>query len=239
VVREIGGPLANRPLHFFWICDCSRSMLYHGKMAALNNAIRETIPYMRDVARRNPHARLLVRTLRFATGAEWHVPNPTPISEFQWSDLQAKGWTHLGKALSMVAHQLEMPPMDRHALPPVLVLISDGRPTDDFDAGLNALLAQPWGRNAVRLAIAIGSEAATAKAQEVFRRFISHPEIGPLQANNPEALVHLIRWASTTALEASTSPPSQIRQPSSPEVNVPIPTLPVPTAGWSSPGDVW
>ena len=45
-------------------------------------------------------------------------------------------------------------------------------------------------------------------------RFIAHPEIDPLQANNPEALVRHIRWVSTAVLQAASSPASQVaRQP--------------------------
>jgi uncharacterized protein YegL len=43
--------------------------------------------------------------------------------------------------------------MEQRALPPVLVLISDGQPTDDFEAGLATLMAEPWARKAVRLAV--------------------------------------------------------------------------------------
>ena len=39
--RRPGGELASRPLHFFWICDCSGSMQTDGKIQSLNNAIRE------------------------------------------------------------------------------------------------------------------------------------------------------------------------------------------------------
>ncbi len=36
--------------------------------------------------------------------------------------------------------------MGERALPPVLVLISDGQPNDDFDSGLKELLSKPWGK---------------------------------------------------------------------------------------------
>jgi uncharacterized protein YegL len=96
--------------------------------------------------------------------------------------------------------------MSDRALPPVLVLISDGQPTDDFGKGLDALLTEPWGKKAVRVAIAIGDDADL----DVLRRFIAHPEIEPLQANNPEALVRHIRWVSTAVLQAASSPASQM-----------------------------
>jgi len=48
------------------------------------------------------------------------------------------------------------------------------------------------------LRIAIGEDADL----DVLQRFIGHPEIKPLQANNSEALVNYIRWVSTAVLKS-------------------------------------
>ncbi|MFZ1641992.1 MAG: vWA domain-containing protein, partial [Candidatus Contendobacter sp.] len=136
MAKRPGGELATRPLHFIWIADCSGSMSIDGKIQALNTAIREALPHMRQVADENPNAEVLVRALKFSSGAQWHVSQPTPVADFKWADLQTEGVTDLGRALAMVAEQLRIPPMSDRALPPVLVLISDGQPTDDFNKGL-------------------------------------------------------------------------------------------------------
>lgn len=234
-----GGELATRPLHFIWICDCSGSMSIDGKIQALNNAIREALPHMRAVADENPNAEVLVRALRFSSGAQWHISQPTPVDNFQWTDLDADGVTAMGEALSMVAEQMQIPPMSERALPPVLVLISDGNPTDDFSAGLRKLMALPWGKKAVRIAIAIGQDADP----EVLEKFIGHPELHPLQANNPEALVKYIKWVSTAVLKSASQPPSQPTAAAQSGGNVPIPQLPDDTDTAdddnSSVDDVW
>jgi uncharacterized protein YegL len=231
--KRPGGELATRPLHFIWICDCSGSMAVDAKIQSLNTAIREAIPHMQGVADENPNAEVLVRALKFSSGAQWHISQPTPVADFKWVDLTADGVTDMGKALSVVAKQLAMPPMTERALPPVLVLISDGQPTDDFADGLKTLLDLPWGKKAVRIAIAIGEDADL----EVLQRFIGHPEIKPLQANNSEALVNHIRWVSTAVLKSASSPASQTSGSASPAVNVPIPTPS--NTGPDSTADVW
>src|SRR3981081_2114198 len=148
-----------RPLHFFLLLDCSSSMNVGGKIQALNAAIAEALPVMRAEAEKNPHAEVLVRVVTFSTGASWHVAEPTPIASFVWSDVGAGGDTHLGAALALVSEVLRSPPMPERALPPVLVLISDGRPTDrEFPARLDELLALPWGRRAGGTRSAIGAE---------------------------------------------------------------------------------
>lgn len=229
--KRPGGEMATKPLHFIWIADCSDSMRVGGKIQALNTAIREAIPHMRKVAQDNPNAQVLVRAVRFSDGAYWHIAQPVPVEQFEWVDLQAKGVTDMGKALELVAEQLKMPPMPERALPPVLVLISDGLPTDDFAAGLNALLDLPWGKKAVRIAIAIGEDANL----EVLQRFINNSELKPLRANNPEALTTHIRWASTAVLKSVSSPHSEPKGASGGS-NVPIPTPPSTPGG---PQDVW
>lgn len=231
--KRPGGELATRPLHFIWIADCSGSMGVDGKIQALNTAIRDVIPLMQSVADENPYARVLVRAIKFSNGAQWHISQPTPIADFKWIDLTAEGVTDLGRALTLLADALKIPPMSERALPPVLVLISDGQPTDDFDKGLKALFSQPWGKKAVRIAIAIGRDADL----NVLQKFIDHPEIKPLQANNAEQLVKFIKWVSTAVLKSASAPPSQASDATGSGSNVPIPSAP---QGDTDPDDmVW
>lgn len=190
-----GSALAARPLHFFIIADCSGSMAADGKMQALNNAIRETLPHLIDVANQNPHAALLVRSIAFSSGARWHIEEPTPVDRLEWVDLSTGGYTDLGAALDLLAPQLAPEAMDARALAPALLLISDGMPTDDYRAALGRFLDEPVGRRAVRMAVGIGRDADI----EVLERFVGSNEQGVLTANNPEQLVRLIRWASTHA----------------------------------------
>lgn len=192
-LKRPGGELASRPLHFIWVVDCSGSM-YGEKIGTVNHAIQSTIPEMADAAKNNPNAQLLIRTLKFSTGASWVTANPVPVEDFAWDDLDAVGVTDLGKAFEMLAAQLTIPSMTDRALPPVLVLLSDGQPTDDYKKSLDELLHLPWGKKAVRIAISIGQDAD----DDVLEQFTGNREL-VLQANNPQALVKMIKWASTAA----------------------------------------
>jgi uncharacterized protein YegL len=190
-----GASLTQRPLHFFVVADCSGSMAAQGKMQALNVAMREMLPHLVDVAEQNPHARVLLRSIAFSTGARWHIEAPVSAAEMTWSDLDAGGYTDLGAALDLLADALSSPPMESRALPPAVVLISDGMPTDEWEAGLGRLLGQPWGQRSVRMSVGIGREAD----HDVLQRFMGDSELSPLSAHNPEQLVSMIRWASTHA----------------------------------------
>lgn len=196
-----GGPMANRPVHFIWLIDCSYSMQGE-KIGQLNYAIREAIPEMLSVAQDNPAAQLLLRTMTFSTTARWHHKDPVPVEQFTWQDVQVDGMTNLGEALQLAARELDTPPMPQRALKPVLALVSDGVPTDDWKAGLRAVDATPWGRKAVRVAIAIGADAD----RNVLQEFLGNPELQPLDANSPKQLAAAIRWASTAAVKAASQP---------------------------------
>ena len=201
-LKRPGAELVSRPLHFFWVVDCSGSM-FGEKMGTVNNAIQEAVPEMQEAAEGNPNAQLLVRTLKFSSGASWVNPDPVKVEEFVWEDLVAIGVTDMGKAFELLAGELTIPPMSDRALPPVIVLLSDGRPTDNYKPALTKLLALPWGKKAVRIAISIGQDADT----DVLAEFTGSPDL-VLQANNATALTKMIKWASTVASVVS-APPSR------------------------------
>jgi uncharacterized protein YegL len=162
------------------------------KIQTLNYAIRQTIPDMRKEADSNPNAQIMVRAIKFSDGATWHIPTATPIDTFNWIDLQAGGVTSMGMALELVAAELKQFPTDTKRLPPVLVLLTDGQPTDEFKKGLDELMATPWGKKAVRIAIAIGKDADLS----VLEQFAGNKEL-VLEAKNPQLLIKFIKWAST------------------------------------------
>lgn len=110
--------------------------------------------------------------------------------------------TDMGRAVELLAKELSMPPMPQRALPPVNVLISDGKPTDYFADAMQKLLTLPWGKKSLRIAIGIGRDADIA----TLRQFISNEEIEPLIAYEPDELIRMIRWASSVALKQSSRP---------------------------------
>lgn len=202
-----GGKVDSLPLHFVWIADCSMSMAQDGKIQSLNQAIREAVPHMRRVDDENPRGRILVRSLAFDTNARWHQGQPVDVHSFQWKDLQARGKTAMGAALEKVGRAFEVDKMPQNALPPVLVLVSDGQPTDSFKAGYREMMSRPWCQKAVRMAISIGRDAD----EGVLRKFIGRgQEVGPLQANNPEQLAEQIEWVSTEVVRAASAPKSRL-----------------------------
>lgn len=193
--------LARRQLHVILALDCSGSM-QGDRIASLNYALRTTLPELRKVAEENPEIDVRLRVLRFSTEAEWHVADPVPVAQARWTDLAAGGETSMGAALRVIGKALSPEAMPGRQLPPVIVMASDGYPTDDWEEGLAAFFASDHAASATRLAIAIGGEADF----EVLERFIRHPTLRPLRANNASDLVRHIKWATTAPVKTASSP---------------------------------
>ena len=131
----------------------------------------------------------------------WHVGTPTHPDDLVWQDLRPGGYTDLGAALDLSATALTVPPMEERALPPAVVLVSDGMPTDDFESAMERLLALPWGARAVRMAVAIGQDAD----YDTLATFIADPTLEPVTASNPEQLLMALRWATVHVARAASS----------------------------------
>ncbi|WNV87631.1 VWA domain-containing protein [Umezawaea sp. Da 62-37] len=227
-----GGAISHRPLRFFWLLDVSGSMA-GSKIGQLNHAIRETLPEMQSSAEENPHAAVEIRAMTFSTGYRWITPKPVALADFGWTDVSVSGITDMGAAMKAMAAEIAVDNMPDRGLPPVIVLVTDGQPTDDFDSGLRALLAEPWGKRAIRIAIGIGDDPD----DDVLRRFIAHPEIEPLTAKNPADLVQFIKYASTTVLKSASAPASQ--SAGTKFLGTPPPPPPPPPPTLAAPDVVW
>lgn len=218
-----GGKLAARPLDFIFILDTSTSMQLQGKIEALNEAIRTSLVHMKRVSDDNPNAVIRVRAIEFASGARWHIEEPLTLDELEWKDLGANGLTDMGAAFELLTEALDVRNMEERALPPVLVLISDGVPTDNYETSLSRFLKLPWGTKAVKLAIAIGRGAN----EKVLKEFINNETIEVLKAENAAQLVEYIKWASTVVVNAASSPASTTGQGEGNQTNVLLPAIPV------------
>jgi len=84
----------------------------------------------------------LVSIIVFGDRAILHLP-PTSASSVEWSDMTADSCTAIGAAFSLAKGLIE----DKTVIPsrafrPTVVLVSDGRPTDDWKQPLEFLIAE-------------------------------------------------------------------------------------------------
>jgi uncharacterized protein YegL len=198
------------------------------KIATLNQAIRESVPEVQKAVSAYPQVEILMRAIKFSDDASWHVgPDPVPIRDFVWPELETSGLTSTAKALRLLAGELSIERMPRRGLPPVCILISDGfctDPREEYDSAIADLGKIPWGVKAVRLAIAIGDESDYNEVELL--KFVNQDQIGLLKAHSPEELVSYIKWASVSASVASSRGRSRDVQAMDDTSNVSLDTPP-------------
>jgi uncharacterized protein YegL len=194
-----GGGIAKRPLHFIIAADGSWSMVGE-KMQALNYAIATMLPQLAAWERAQENAQVLLRAIKFDNRASWHIETPTPVSEVRWQPLRCeeRALTHTGAALRLMASVLTVDRLERRALRPALVLITDGIATDDFDTGLAELLKTPGGAAAMRIAVAIGDDARMDQLVK-----FSDPTLSVLHAASAEQVPDLLMAVSVAVSRMS------------------------------------
>jgi uncharacterized protein YegL len=116
----------------------------------------------------------------------------------------------MGQAFTLLAADLQNLDGANRMLPPQVILVSDGKPTDDWRGGLQALFSTSWGQRAIRQAIAIGQDAD----QETLRKFIDNSERPVIRADNAEQLVRYFRYVSTSV--ATAAPGKEMPKPEAP-----------------------
>jgi len=203
---------AARPLPVLLLADVSGSMESNGKIQALNHAVREMIAAFRGEDDLRAEIQLAVVTFG-GGGARLHLPLAR-ADQTTWSDATAAGNTPMGAAFQQALSLLE----DRAAIPsrayrPTVVLLSDGQPTDAWEAPLAALLASERGSKAFRMALAIGADADEA----VLQRFLADPEAKVLRAEDARQIRQALRFVTMTVVRRSRSATPNAIPPATPD----------------------
>ena len=192
--------IARRTMVLFFVVDTSGSML-GDKIGSLNDAIRETVPDLRNLSSGNPDAAIKIAALQFDTDARWLYPQPIDSEDFQWNDLQVGGLTSLGQALNALNEKLSKTQFLQEAAgsyAPVIILLSDGGPTDDYKYSLDNIKQNNWFKHAIKIAIAIGNDAD----KNVLAEFTGNSE-AVIEVHNRSALKAIIKFVSVTSSQVN------------------------------------
>lgn len=201
---DVEGGVPRRVMTLFFVVDTSGSMSGE-RIASLNVAVREVLPMISDLSVNNADAQIKIAALEFSSGTEWMYDKPIEAENFQWRDLEAGGLTCMGEACLELASKLSTKAFMAEAMgsyAPAIILLSDGEATDDFERGLEKLKGNNWFKAAIKVAIAIGTDAEN---QHALAAFTGNKE-AVLTVHNKEELKKIIRFVSVTASQvASTS----------------------------------
>ena len=124
--------------------------------------MEECIPLLKNVAVANDDAEIKVAILQFSSGCSWVTPASGPIrlDDIIWNDLQAGGMTDFGEALLELDKKLsrsEFLNSQTGAYAPVILLLSDGAPTDNWEIALAKIKENNWFKHSIKIAIDIES----------------------------------------------------------------------------------
>lgn len=194
---------APRPLPVIVLADVSGSMSENGKIEALNAAIKEMVATFSKEARLR--AEIQVGLITFGGKAQMHLPLVPVQNVAGFTDLKAEGVTPMGAAFDLARQLLE----DKDRIPsrayrPVMILLSDGQPTDDWEEPFKALCHSERAQKASRLAMAIGPDADEAMLKD----FANDAEAPIFKAHNARDIHRFFRAVtmSVTTRTASQNP---------------------------------
>ena len=188
--------IPRKTMVMFFLLDTSGSM-EGDKIGTLNDAMRETLPDLRDISDSNADALIKLAVLDFASGTEWVTPLPVELEGFRWQDLEAGGCTDMGEACRELASKLSTSQFLQDKVgnyAPVLILLSDGEPTDDFEGGLAELRQNKWFGAAIKIAFAVGSDAN----MDVLAEFTGNKEL-VIPVMGRAMMKKFIRFVSVTS----------------------------------------
>ena len=151
--------VSRKSLVIFFLIDTSGSMR-GTKMGELNTVMEELIPEIRKVGEADTEVKVAVLT--FSTDVKWMYAEPIAIEDFEWTRLSASGVTSMGAAFKELSSRmsrnsfLNSPSL---SFAPVMFLMTDGYPSDEYKEGLEALSKNSWYKFGLKAALGIGNEA--------------------------------------------------------------------------------
>lgn len=209
-----------RRLPVYLLLDTSGSM--HGEPI---EAVKNGVQVLVSTLRQDPYAleTAYLSIITFDSAAKQIVPL-TELSMFQMPDIQASGTTSLGGALSLLSTKMDTEVTkttfeQKGDWKPLVFIMTDGEPTDDFRKGLAEFKKQKFG---MVVACAAGQGANTNTLKEITEVVVQ------LDTADSATIKAFFKWVSASVstgsqkIEASGQEVSGLSElpPPPPEVNI-------------------
>ena len=222
-----------------FLLDTSGSMS-GSPIGAVNSAMENVLPELITMNENNPDNEIRVAVMKFDFDAEWvfggdELLLPEDVKN-SWNDLDANGYTSMGAAFEALNEKLSVSHgfMKRASgsVAPVLFLLSDGAPTDDYQSGLQKLKNNNWYKIAVRVAVGYSEQCN----DDVLREFTGNNET-VLHTDDPNELKKLIKFIAVTSSRVASQGSGLSTDADNPDDNTgkivePLKTLPTTDEDW-------
>ena len=196
------GKVDQKEAHIVFLCDASGSMSGE-KMTNLNTAISTALAATQSVVATLEHAlfdTVDVSAIRFSDTADWHIVPSKLHDQFVWDKLlKPTGITNLGQAYTLLDSWLGSGAVNGAIDTLIVVLITDGMPTDEPRISAHWKIDKQVADNFERIAFALGSDGESTYLDE----FASH-EDNLYILRNESMLEELLTRALTKAIKKIT-----------------------------------
>ena len=196
-------PAVRKVMTLYYVIDTSGSM-QGSKIGQVESALEEVMQTLQEISDESDDAQIKIAVLEFSTGASWVTPEPVSPEGYRFKTFEACGVTDFGAACKELDKKLSRNEFLQNAAgayPPVILLFSDGGPTDNWESGLDALKKNNWFKRSIKIAFAIGDDAD----KDILARFSGSSET-VLDVKNKDQLQLMIEKASViTSVFASHS----------------------------------
>jgi uncharacterized protein YegL len=190
------------------------------RIDVLNEAVRKMLgTFTKEGSQANE---FLVSVITFGGTATLRQA-PMPVSAFKYDNLPAEGGTPLGSAIDVAKALLE----DREQIPsrayrPLVVLVSDGEPTDSWESKLATFIQDGRSAKCDRMALGIGEEATGGRGRATLERFVAGTEHKVFEARDAGEVLNFFKFVTMSVVSRSLSqnpnlvPPDSTLKPPTP-----------------------
>lgn len=189
-----------RRLPVYLLIDCSESMAGDA-IQAVESGLSALINFLRA----DPYAleSVALSLITFSNSAKQVVPL-TDLTKFKMPDLVMGSGTALGAALTLWEKCMDKEVIATSAerkgdFKPMCFIMTDGNPTDSWEAAANQIKSKVSGRKAYVYAMGCGPDASAEKLNKIT------DEVMLAKNMNAETLKQLFKWVSASVAAASQS----------------------------------
>ena len=195
-----------KTMPLFYVVDNSGSMA-GDKIQTVNAALEEIMGLLDEISKSNDDADIKIGCITFDTSAKIITKTPVSPADFKYEITTNRGLTALGDALTKLDWMLSRDHFLKgdNFVRPVIIFLSDGAPTDEWESKLKKLSENNWYKYALKFSFAIGKDANEPENKSILMKLTgSKSDELVMEVNNAVKLREYLKEISVVASKFNT-----------------------------------